>query len=255
MSWTRSAHGCSSSQKTRRWDRGLAAIAVASLVLSAAAWPTARSFEVIDKGTFTLYLGGTRIGDERFIIREESSGAAGSVVRAGAELTLKREGRTQRIGVALEVRGERCRPRRYEAEINGAEATSIVGTALADRIRLDIRSPEGDQMREFLMRGRAAIVEKQIAHHYYFIWKLLEGNPSAQATVIVPRDRSQISVRIEDMGMEPVRIGDSELELRHIRMVARSGSAHHAWLDGDKVMKVDVPDQEFVAVRSDTEDE
>lgn len=204
---------------------------------------------MVDGGTFTLYLQGVRIGEERFVIRREQAAAAGSVYRAMAELNLKRGGRTQRIGVALEVLGDEYRPRRYEAEINGSEATTIVGVWVRDRIRLDVRSPAGDEMKEFLLRGRPAVLERQIAHHHYFVWKLLDGNPSVDATVLIPRDRRQTPVRIEDLGEEPVQIDAREMVLRHIAIVAETGQSHHVWLDGDRVIRVLVPHDEFEAVR------
>jgi hypothetical protein len=209
---------------------------------------------VVDAGTFTLYLKGVRIGEERFVIRQELGGSGGPVFRAGAELNLKLDGRTQRIGVALETLGSECRPHRYEAEINGSEATTIVGTLVRDRIRLDVRSPQGAEMKEFLLHGRVAILERHIAHHHFFAWKLLAGNPSVEATVIVPRDRSQELVRIEDWGEEPVQIDDRELILRHVAIIAETGSSHHVWLDGDRVMRVDVPQDEFLAIRSNATD-
>jgi len=205
--------------------------------------------DVVDGGTFTLKLQGVRIGEERFVIRREQATSAGPVYRAMAELNLKLEGRTQRIGVALEVLGDDCRPRRYEAEINGAEATTIVGVVVRDRIRLEVRSPRGDEMKEFLLRGRSAVLERRIAHHYFFVWKLLAGNPSVDATVLTPRDRHHTPVRIEDLGEEPVRIDDRELVLRHIAIVAETGQSHHVWLDGDRVIRVLVPHDEFEAVR------
>ncbi len=210
---------------------------------------------MVDGGTFTLYLQGVRIGEERFVIRRELAAAAGPVYRAMAELNLKRGGRTQRIGVALEVLGDECRPRRYEAEINGSEATTIVGVWVRDRIRLDVRSPQGDEMKEFLLRGRTAVLERQIAHHHFFVWKLLDGNPSIDATVLIPRDRRQTQVRIEDLGEEPVQVDGRELVLRHIAIVAETGQSHHVWLDGDRVIRVLVPHDEFEAIRLFTADQ
>ncbi|UCC73073.1 MAG: hypothetical protein JSV86_00480 [Gemmatimonadota bacterium] len=210
--------------------------------------------DVIDSGTFTLYLSGTRIGEERFVIRWERAGSAGPVFRAGAELNLKLDGSTMRISVALEALGSRCRPLRYEAEINGSAATTIVGTFARDRIRLDVRSPRGDEMKEFLGHERVAVLDTHVAHHYFFVTKLLAGANSAEARIIVPRDRNQQLVQVVDEGTEPVSIGSAEMQLRHIAIVSQTGPTRHVWLDGDRVIKVDVPEHGFFAVRSDTGD-
>jgi len=208
-----------------------------------------QSYEIADGGTFTLYLQGVRIGEERFVIRRELGGGNRPVYRAQAELNIKLDNGTQRIGVALETVGSEYRPRRYEAEINGSEATTIVGTLIRDRIRLDVRSPRGDEMKEFLLHERTAILEKHVAHQYFFAWRLLAGNRAVSATVLIPRDRSQRSVTIEDRGEEPVQIDDRDLLLRHIAIGGEPGASHHVWLDGDKVMKVVVPETEFEARR------
>jgi hypothetical protein len=209
---------------------------------------------VIDSGTFTLYLEGARIGEERFIIRRERAGSAGFVFRAGAELNLKLDGTTMRVSVALETVGPSCRPLRYEAEINGSAATTIAGTLSRDRIRLDVRSPRGDEMKEFLVPGAVALLDKYVAHHYFFAGKLLAAERSIEASIIVPRDRNQQAVRIVDQGVEPVTVGSAEFELRHITIVSQTGATHHVWLDGDRVMRVEVPEQAFLAVRSDSGD-
>jgi hypothetical protein len=78
--------------------------------------------EVVDSGSFTLYLEGARIGEERFIIRRERAGSAGSVYRAGAELNLKLDGSTMRIGVALEV----TRPRSTAPQRQRSSARYLV---------------------------------------------------------------------------------------------------------------------------------
>jgi hypothetical protein len=208
--------------------------------------------EVVDTGTFTLYLHGARIGTERFVIRKEAAGGGDLIYRAGAELRLKLNGNTMRIGVALEALGPTCLPRRYEAEVNGNEAKSIVGTLVGNRIRLDVRSPSGDEMTEFLLRGKAVILEREIAHHHFFAWKLLGENLSTEATVLIPRDKAKLAATIEDMGPELVQVADTEIELRHITVTAEGRPTRHVWLDGERVMKVEVPEDEFTAERSDT---
>jgi hypothetical protein len=149
----------------------------------------------------------------------------------------------------LEVLGAGCLIRGYEAEINGNRATNIVLALVRDRIRLNVRSPRGDEMTEFLRHDRTVILDTQIAHQHFFASKLLGGNRSAEATVMVPRERRQYSARIEDRGVEAVRLNDADTELRHIAIITENRKTHHVWLDGDKVMKVEVPEDGFIAVR------
>ncbi|KPK79946.1 MAG: hypothetical protein AMS25_10905 [Gemmatimonas sp. SM23_52] len=241
--------------RTRLW-RFFAAFIALPIALAAVPRPTPYvQSQVVDGGTFTLYLNGGRIGEERFLIRGEPAGSAGPVYRAGAELNLKLDGRTMRVSVAVETIGARCRPRRYEIQINGPETITITGSLARERMRLDIRSAEGDEMKEFLVRGQAAILERHIAHHYFFAAKLLGNAASGELVLIVPSQRLQQRAVIEDRGTEGVRIGERELMLRHLAIVTETRTTHHVWLDGDRVMKVDVPEEGFLAVRSDIPDQ
>jgi hypothetical protein len=231
----------------------LAFVAGVALSLTLAAAPPA-SPELLDNGTFTLYINGARIGEERFLIRRERAGSAGAVYRAGAELNLKLDGRTMRVSVGLEALGPQCRPVRYAAQINGSEATTIVGMLIRDRIRLDIRSPRGDEMKEFLVRGKLAVFDRYIAHQYFFASMLLGNEVTTEASVLVPQDGNQEAVTIVDRGEEPVTVGQAELQLRHIEIAMQDGSTHHVWMDGVRVMKVEIPGVQFLAIRSDTAD-
>lgn len=220
--------------------------------LAAAPRPTAPvQQQVHDSGTFTLFLNDARIGEERFVIREERAGTAGHIYRAGAELNLKLDGRTMRESVALETVGARCRPRRYELLVDGSEGTSITGRFVRERIRLDIRSPRGDEMKEFLVRGQAAILETHIAHHYFFASKALGTAASSELVLIVPRRKLQQHATIVDRGMEAVQIGEREVQLHHLAITTDTRTEHHIWLDGDRLMRVEVPEEGFLAVRSD----
>ncbi len=241
----------------RRARPRLTAICPALLALIAAAVvrpAPAAGQQLVDRGTFTLYLRGAPIGEERFIIREERVGSSDTRYLAGGELNLKVDGRTTRMSVGLEALGPLARPRRYEAEINGQEATKIVGTLRRDRMRLEMRSPTGDEMKELLVRGKAAILERYVAHLYYFAWRQLGGERSAQVQVIAPQERVQQLATINDLGSEVVRINQRDLQLRHISIVAETGKTHHVWLDGNRVMKIELPADAFVAIRSDTGD-
>ena len=208
--------------------------------------------DVIDNGTFTLYVNEARIGAERFVIRQERGGNAGPLYRAGAIQNLKMDGQTMRVSVALEATGVRARPRRYELEINGGSAISIVATIVSDRLRLDVRSPQGEEMREFLVRGSApAILDRLIAHQYFFVWKMLGDETSAEINVITPQDRRHESYRLENKGQETLIHHEREIVATHLVLSSETGATRHVWLDGDRVIRVEIPDEGYRAVRSD----
>ncbi len=206
---------------------------------------------MLDSGRFTLYVDGARVGEEEFLIREERGGAVGPIYQASGEQRLKLEGRTMLIAVAIEATGARPRPRRYEAQVNGGSATSVVARVIADRLRLEIRSPTGEEMKEFLVRGRTAILDRYIAHHYFFVGRLLGDQAQTAIEAVAPRTREKTRYRVENRGSETIRIGDREFATRHLVLTPDSGEPRHVWLDGDRVIRVTVPDEGFTAERSD----
>ena len=227
-------------------------LALATSVLSGLARGD-EAARVVDQGTFTHLMRGTRIGEERFIISEERVGSGGSLFRAGAELNRKVDGETSRIRVALEVIGVDALPRRYEADINDSDASTIVAVLVRDRLRLNVRSSRGQEMRQFLVAGRAAILDSHIAHQYFFLTRLLGAEPTAEVTIFVPQEQQQIEVRVEDLGESEVVIDDRSYLLRHIAVSANEMATRHAWLDGDRVIRVEIPADEWTATRSDLE--
>jgi hypothetical protein len=231
--------------------------AAASLALATAASPSllpalfpAQQGE-LDRGSFTLFLNDVRIGEERFLIRQERGGGDGQLYRSAAEQDLKIDGRTMRVSMALEATGARARPRRYEAEVNGGAATSIVATVVSERLRLEIRSPQGQEVREFLVRGRAAILDRHVAHHYFFAAVMLAGDAAVETCVISPRDQTQEAYRIESRGPDEISVAGRDVVATHLVLTSDSGSTRHVWLDGMKVLRVEIPDAGFIAVRSD----
>lgn len=221
-----------------------------ALVLIAAAESTAPAQQVVDQGAFTLYQNGVRVGEERFMIREERRGG-GRVLLIGGELNLKTDGTTARTRVAVEADPGTLSPLRYEAEFDGSRAVQIHGLTNRDRLRLTIRSPEGERIQQFLPGASWVILEDRIAHHYYLAVRLLgDGDrTTATATAIVPRERRQITIRIEDRGQETTEVAGRQMQLRHVTVGPEGGPVRHIWLDGGRLMKVEIPEVSWKAVR------
>ena len=194
---------------------------------------------------------GARVGEERFTIREERTGGEGTLLFAGAEVNRKIDGETSRIRVALEAIGTRPLPSRYEVAINGSDARTIVAVLVRDRLRLNVRSSEGHEMRQFLVQGSVTILDRHMAHQYFFASRVLGEEETAETTVFVPQDQSQAPAVIRDLGFEDVAIEGEIYRLRHLAISTDEIGARHAWLDGETVVRVEVPKEEWSAVRSD----
>lgn len=205
--------------------------------------------DVVDSGTLALSEKGVPIGEENFVIREDRGGAD-LLYRSASEANLKVNNQTMRVTVELEVAGPRSVPRRYRVEVDGTEPESIAARLLSDRLRLDIRSPSGDEMREFMAKGRLVILERYMAHQYFYLPKVLGDAKSVHVSVVVPRERKQVQGTLEDRGSETKTAMGREMTLRHVALALASGETHHVWLQGDSVMRVEIPGREFTAVRA-----
>lgn len=227
----------------------LALVAAAAVPLAFGS-SRAGGLDVVDSGSFTIYLNGERVGEERFMIRADRGGDVGPIYRTRGQLNLKLENRTMRIAVAFEGIGARCRLRRYEVEINGSVATKIVAEGRGERIQLQVRSPGGEERKEFLFQDHTAVLDLHIAHHYFFALKVLGEGTRTPAQVLVPRQRSQEKATIEARGTATVQVSGRPMQLRHIAVTVADGTVHHIYARGDRVMKVEVPSLQFVAERS-----
>ncbi len=209
------------------------------------------ALRLVDSGSFTHYLRGARVGEERFVIREERTGGEGTLLLAAAEVNRKIDGETSRIRVALEAIGTGPLPVRYEVAIHGSDARTIVAVLVRDRLRLNVRSSVGHEMRQFLVQGSAIILDRHMAHQYFFASRVLGEEETAETTVFVPQNQNQAQAVIRDLGLEDVAIEGESYRLRHLSISADEIGTQHAWLDGETVVRVEVPREEWSAVRSD----
>ena len=209
---------------------------------------------IIDSGTFTHYLRGARVGEERFVISEERTGQGASLQRAGAELNLKRGGEISRIRSALEIVGPGVLPRRYEVAISGPGQTTIVAAIVRDRLRLNVQSPEGQEMRQFLISPRSMILDEGMAHHYYFAARMLGNHASVDGTFFVPRRRAERKGTIRDLGEETTLVAGESYRLRHLVIRYAEHPENHVWLTGQRIIRVEIPEERWIAERTDAKE-
>ena len=206
---------------------------------------------IVDSGRFTHYLREARIGEERFVISEESTGGGGTLLQASADLNRKIGGETGRVRVALEALGPYPRPRRYEADINGSAATTLVAVLVRDRLRLDVRSPAGQEMRQFLIQDNVLILDPFLAHQYFFAARMLGEGDSIRAKLIVPQERSESLVWVRDLGLDELAVQGERRSLRHLRIEGEGLATRDAWVDGERVVVVEIRSEKWRAIRAD----
>ena len=221
--------------------RPVLAIALASLIAA----PAVSQTTVIDEGSYEITVRGSEIGTENFTIRQSGSGANASTVAQGRVVLDTGE----QIRTVLELRGAALRPVAYQVEVSGDERRSVRGRASANRFRATIVSGAGERMREFLTDDRAVILEDGIAHHHYFL--ATGRSDDGSIPVIIPRQSQQVTARVRDEGAETIRVAGREVTARHLSIRLPSLDDRSVWVDDQgRVLRMRIPDQELVAVRT-----
>lgn len=198
---------------------------------------------VVDEGSFTITVNGAPAGRENFWIRTTPD-PRGTVYIATA---------TSVIG------GRRIEPRELAAENGSAlrydvkltengDVQQTSGVVDRSRMSLSVRNARGESSREFVVADGALILDEDIFHQYFF---LARRGASGAVPVIVPRRNAQVTARVSTSGSEPLAIGGTTLQARHL-VVAQGGVSTDVWVDADgRVLKVAIPSRGLVALRDD----
>lgn len=210
--------------------------------------PAGKAGKMVDSGSFGIYLGGRRIGTEKFEIEQL---ADGNVTRSEVTVedgTIKAQQKSE-----LEMDGA-AQLRRYSwSEVSPGKAQATV-------------VPDGQLLRESLV---TAVGEKPIEQPYilpsstvilddYFFaqrqllaWRYLasgcQPGVSGQTEcklvptrypAVIPRQRTSVLVSIEYVGKEKVRIRGEERELNRFNLSAE-GMDWAMWLDdSNKLLRI-----------------
>lgn len=228
-----------------------AVYAAVLLAGSAGAQPQAPGL-IIDQGSFTITVSGSAAisGRERFAIRRAAGGyqASGTVLFADRRLspTLTTDPTGAPVSYALDIRSGPGR----------IERVSVVRDH--GFLTLRARVPEQESVRELpatmarrtsdsALVGGTVLVDDDIVHQYYF---LIHGRREGVVSVVVPQRRMVVSMRVERLGPDSVRIGGKQLEAVRIRVTSDSGDERLVWMDGaGRVLQLARPEKHLIAVR------
>ena len=95
----------------------------------------------------------------------------------------------------------------------------------------------------------AVVTDDGLAHHYYFLAQRV-GSESARVPLLVPRQSKQYNATVTSRGNEPVTIGGATVQARHLVVSVAGNGERHVWVDSQgRVLRVEVPDQKFLAER------
>lgn len=202
---------------------------------------------VVDEGTFEVKIEGQRVGEERFSIRRAGPGGEATFI-ANAVIDLATGDGATELQPLLEALLPEGAASKYQLKVTGAEAVDLTLSLAGRRFISRIRTPEGEEEREFLARPETRILERGVAHHYYFL-RNAQGGSTTPA--IEPRTRTQLQLTAGAWTDEELVLGPSRVPARKVTFTA-AGDARTVWFDRQgRVLRVEIPASGYVAVRTD----
>jgi hypothetical protein len=224
-------------------------VAVAALLAVGGAGSARAQGTIVDEGSFRLMIGGQEVGTETFSIRQTGDGAD-AVLTARGRVALDSQRGAQEIAATLQVGGPALRPASYEMTLEGADAQRVAGRVVGGRFTARIVSATGEHGREYLVSEGAVVLDEGVAHHYHFLARRVEGG-TARVPIVIPRESRQVWAEVSSGASEAVNVGGRSVQARRLTVAPQGGSARHVWVDGqNRVLRVEIPDQNFVAVRA-----
>lgn len=202
---------------------------------------------VVDEGTFQVFADGRPVGTEEFTIRQSGSGATAELIATG-HVRLNLPDGTLGLQPRLRATGLNNDPVGYEVTVEGTSPRKIVGSIGSGRFSARTLTNSGEQLREYVASSGAVILDDGVAHHLYF---LAMRARNGRVPVIVPRQNRQVIATVTDRGEERISIAGKTVTLYHLVVQPAGGDARHVWVDSlNRVLKVEIPDQGYSAVRT-----
>ena len=223
------------------------AVALSSaLAIALAARPEAAEAQMrlLDEGTFSLFVGGVRVGREDFSIRGSTGGGAlryvaqGNVLLGESRVAVRLD--TDSAGSPLLFTLEEARAGKAVETVSGEARRDLWSGRAVHRT--------GERARELRLPAGSLASEASVIHHLWFLLRFGEGRGPV---VLHPRSLTTESVGIEDAGPDRVSIGLREFVARKWVIRPSSGvAAREAWTDLDgRLLRVRIQDADLEAVR------
>jgi hypothetical protein len=190
--------------------------ALLALAIALAAPRLHAQVTVLDEGTFTHSVGGTRLGREDFSIRSSRSAVAGLTYVAQANVLAGERRRT--VLLTADSAGG---PVRFQLEARDATVltTSVIGERQRGLWLGRIVTERRESAREFRLPEGTLVAEPGVVHHLWFFIRFGQERP---VVLLSPSGPSQDSVTVGTPVADSVTIGPQVLgaqrwELRGLR--------------------------------------
>jgi hypothetical protein len=250
-----------------RRRKRIAALAFAALGLAASAWATDKKddkpvpapSQMVDSGSFGVFMHGQRVGTETFSIHQSGSGSTiASQFKSEAGADKAEQTSDWQMGPGGELR-------KYEwKEISPGQSSAVVVTGQDFLIERFKSSPQAkEQEQPFMLPATSSLLDD-----YFFVqrevlaWKYLatsckQENGALQCPLkqrvqfgaLNPHARSSVAVTVEFSGREKVTIRGVEHELNRVDLNGESGN-WALWLDDQfKLQKILIAAENTEVVR------
>ena len=230
----------------------------AAIILTAVSLCAAKTEpgEVVDSGSFGVFVNGKRVATETFSVNQSSAGSI-----AKSQLKLDNGGGNQTSELELSPAGQL---RRYEwHELSPGKGESIVlpnGEFLTERLTPGPGEKPFEQ--PFLVGTNTSIVDDYFfLHREILAWRYLasaciqqKGNfqcrtDKVQLGTLVPRQRSSMLVSVQYLSREKVNIGGVARELTKFSLNSESGD-WFIWLDDNlRLVRILIPAENTEVLR------
>lgn len=196
----------------------------------------------LDEGRFALFLDGRDAGVESFSIHRVGMGDDARIL---ATATVSVDGMEMRP--TLEARPD-FTVTSYQNELTGSRTAELSVVLNGGRYVSRMNSPDGEVQREYRASARTAVLEEFVSHQYYFAARFVDGG-AGPIVALMPADGGQARLEVVSSESEPFRLGDQQLQARHVRLQG-GGSVRDVWIDDQgRVLRVEVPARSFRAER------
>jgi hypothetical protein len=214
--------------------------------------------EVVDSGSFNVIVKGQHVVTETFSI-EQQNGV--STVKSQVKAVAGEDPVKQKAELEFTSQGELLR---YEWSQNSGGSLSV--TPNNDFLLEKITAPGSAKPAEqpFLMPSTSAILDNNtFVQREVLAWRYLAADCKGESGslkcqqgpvefgVLVPQDRTSMSVRMELVGKEKVTVGGAERELLRLNLSGENFQ-WNLWLDDQdhfKLMRVSIPADDTEVVR------
>lgn len=201
---------------------------------------------VIDQGRFSVTLNGRAAGSEDFTIRRAGIGRDDAIF-ANAVVALDANER-QEVRPLLRATPPEGIAESYQVEVTGPQPLRLRLQLARRRYVAQITSDLGEEHREFPAAAGTRILDRDVAHHYYFLRNV---RPGSTTPVLEPRTRSRLTLEAVSVSEEELRLGRAVFQARRIEFSAGDATVT-AWYDQlGRVLRVEIPARGYVAERTD----